>query len=96
MGIAGDVPERGLRIVLERARGDGPPWLYRGEITTPAAHCSASATVSADGHVDVELPADAPPGLGNRLRLVLRAAWKHAQADGTPPPLRVARWRAGD
>jgi hypothetical protein len=96
MGIVGDVPERGVRIALERTRAGGPPWVYRGEAVTPASRHAIVATVSNEGDVGIELPAESPAGLDKRVRLVLRAAWKHASADGTPPPLRIARWRASE
>ena len=96
MGIVGDVPEGGVRITVERARDGGPPWIYRGEIVTPVARHAVLATVSAQGDVGVEVPDGVSPAIQQRVRLVLRAAWKHASADGTPPPSRVARWRASD
>jgi hypothetical protein len=96
MGIVGDVPERGVRIALERARVGGPPWVYWGEAVTPTSRHAIVATVSNEGDVGIELPPESPAGLDKRVRLVLRAAWKHASADGTPPPLRVARWRASE
>jgi hypothetical protein len=96
MGIVGDVPERGLRVTVERERSAGPPWVYRGEAVTPTLRRAITASISESGEVAIELPADSPPGLDKRVRLVLRAAWKHASADGTPPPLRIARWRASE
>jgi hypothetical protein len=96
MGIVGDIPERGVRISLERPRVGGPPWVYRGEAVTPASRHAVTATVSSEGDVGVELPGDCPEGLEKRVRLVLRAAWKHASADGAPPPSRIARWRASE
>jgi len=56
----------------------------------------------------VDLAAGAPDGTGERVRLMVRAAWKHAQRDGdgetqgrsestceSPrgPPRRIVRWR---
>jgi hypothetical protein len=96
MGIVGDVPERGLRVTVERERSAGPPWVYRGEAVTPTLRHAITASISESGEVAIELPADSPPGLDKRVRLVLRAAWKHAIADGSPPPLRIARWRASE
>ncbi len=96
MGIASDIPEGGVRIALERPRVGGPPWTYRGEAVTPASRHAITATVSGEGAVGVELAGDAPAGLEKRVRLMLRAAWKHASADGAPPPSRIARWRASE
>jgi hypothetical protein len=96
MGIVGEVPESGVRVTVERSRGDGPPWVYRGEVVTPASRHEVTATVSSQGEVGVELAAGAPASLEKRIRLVLRAAWRHATADGSPPPWRVARWRASE
>jgi hypothetical protein len=101
MGIVGDVPESGVRIAVERSRVGGPPWVYRGEAVTPASRHAIIATVSIEGDVGVELAsgppaADPPAGLEKRVRLMLRAAWKHASADGAPPPSRIARWRAAE
>jgi hypothetical protein len=31
--------------------------------------------------------------LADRVRLILRAAWRHAKEDGVPPPRRIVRWR---
>jgi hypothetical protein len=94
MGIIGDFPERGVRIAVERSRLGGPPWVYRGEAATAGAvRYPITAVVGEDGQVRVETPKDGPADLEARVRLVLRAAWKHACADGRPPPLRLARWR---
>ncbi|HEV3190857.1 MAG TPA: outer membrane protein assembly factor BamD [Polyangiaceae bacterium] len=94
MGIVSDVPETGIRIEVERPRDGGPPWQYAGAVITPDASFAVSATVSAEGDVAVELAANAPEGLAQRARLLLRSAWKHARADDTAPPRRVVRWRA--
>jgi outer membrane protein assembly factor BamD len=94
MGIVGDVPETGIRIEVERPRDGGPPWRYAGAVITPDARFALSATVSAEGEVAIELAPNAPEGLAQRARLLLRAAWKHARADDIAPPRRVVRWRA--
>jgi hypothetical protein len=96
MGIVGDVPETGVRITFERARSGGPPWVYRGEVVTADSRHAVAATVSAQGHIGVELPSGAPTSVEPRVRLVLRAAWRRASADGVAPPLRIARWRASE
>jgi hypothetical protein len=96
MGIVGDVPEGGVRITVERARDVGPPWIYRGEIVTAVSRHAVLATVSDQGEVAVDVPEDVSRALQHRLRLVLRTAWKHASADASPPPLRLARWRPSE
>ena len=96
MAIVGDIPEGGIRVALERPRIGGPPWVYRGEAVTPSSRHAITATVSSEGDVGVELPGEPPAGLEKRVRLMLRAAWKHASADGAPPPSRIARWRASE
>jgi hypothetical protein len=92
MGIVGPRPERGVRVELERPEG-GPPWAYRGEAVTPTATYGVAATIAAEGAVTVDLDGAPPPGLGERVRLILRAAWRHAGEDGAPPPRRIVRWR---
>lgn len=92
MGIIGERPESGLRLDLERPRDGGPPWAYAGEVVTPEARFVARAVIVADGAVSVEL-VDAPAALDleGRVKLILRAAYKHAQPE--PPPRRIQRWR---
>jgi hypothetical protein len=94
MSIVGDSPESGVRVNVSRAREGGPPWRYEGEAVTSAARFPLVATVTAGGEVLVELPAHAPDGIGERVRLLMRAAYKHAREDAQPPPRRVVRWRA--
>jgi hypothetical protein len=109
MAIIGSTPETGVRIDVSRPRDGGPPWRYEGEAVTAGARVPVTATVSAEGHVVVEIavlglraalpggPADADrlaESLHERLRLLLRAAYKHAREDGQPPPRRIVRWRA--
>jgi hypothetical protein len=94
MSIVGSNPEGGVRIDVTRPRDGVPPWRYEGEAVTPTARFALVAIVSADGDVVLELPADAPAGIGERVRLLLRAAYKHAREDDQPPPRRIVRWRA--
>ncbi|MGH7270603.1 MAG: hypothetical protein ACREJ3_09245 [Polyangiaceae bacterium] len=98
MTIIGSRPESGVRIDVQRSRGGGPPWHYCGEAALAEARFEVEATIGADGSVQVRaLPGGsrAPDReLIERLRLVLRGAWKHAQKDDTPPPRRIVRWRA--
>lgn len=94
MPIVGDHPETGVRIEVTRSVLGGPPWRYEGEAVTASARFRLEATVSAGGHVLVALPAEAPEGIAEKTRLLLRAAWKHAREDALPPPRHVLRWRA--
>jgi hypothetical protein len=94
MPIVGDHPETGVRIEVTRALAGGPPWFYRGEAVTRDARFALDATVSAEGAVDVALPREAPDGVAERTRLLLRTAWKHAAEDALPPPRHIVRWRA--
>jgi hypothetical protein len=59
--------------------------------------------VSAEGAVvcDVLPSPDAPDGraeppadLAEKVRLIVRTAYKQAQADGEPPARRIVRWRS--
>jgi hypothetical protein len=93
MPIVGPRPESGVRVDVERPLKGGPPWRYVGHVATPAACVSLEATMGEDGSVDVSLPADSPDGLDEKVRLLLRAAFKHAQGEGWPPPRRIVRWR---
>jgi|SRR5580704_14994021 hypothetical protein len=94
MSIVGPHPETGVRIEVTREVVGGPPWSYRGEAVTPDARYRLEANVSADGQVAVVLPPEAPNGVAERIRLLLRAAWKHAGEDALPPPRHIVRWRA--
>jgi hypothetical protein len=94
MPIVGPHPESGVRVVAERLRSEGPPWRYEGHAATSSGSFALVATLDSCGAVVVELPPDAPPRLADRVRLIVRAAWKHAREDKLPPPFRLARWRA--
>jgi hypothetical protein len=96
MGIVGDHPESGVRIDVQRDRLGGPPWRYEGEAATPGERFPLRAVVEADGSVAVELGGDATPArsaLAERVRLMMRAAWKHGQESAAAPPRRIVRWR---
>jgi len=94
MGIVGGRPETGVRLDVSRPREGGPPWRYEGEAATPTACYRVIADVDAAGDASVELPAQAPAALVEKVRLILRAAWRHAREDDVPPPRRIVRWRA--
>jgi hypothetical protein len=95
MAIVGHTPESGVRVVVERPRTGGPPWRYEGQAVTPSASFHLSATLYDGGALSVEISPDAPAGLADKVRLIIRAAWRHAREDQTVPPLRLARWRDG-
>ena len=98
--IAGERPESGVRIALERdkQRSD-PPWNYRGAAYVPAARFGAAVTVTAAGDVEVVLSRDdesgqaPPPELAEKVRLIVRTVHRQANADGEPPPWKIVRWR---
>ena len=94
MSIVGNTPESGIRVDVIRSREGGPPWRYEGEAVTSTARFPLLATVSAEGVVRVDLPPNAPEGLGDRIRLLMRTAYKHAREDAQPPPRHIVRWRA--
>jgi hypothetical protein len=94
MGIVGSHPETGVRIEVERAREGGPPWRYRGEAVTPHARFAMTAAVTATGDVTIDVAPDAPAGLADKARLLVRSVCKHARDESSPPPRRIVRWRA--
>jgi hypothetical protein len=94
MAIVGHHPESGVRVVLERPRAEGPPWRYEGRASTQADSFPLVATLDTQGTVAVDLPTEAPTGLADKVRLIVRAAWRHAVEDQSPPPQRLSRWRA--
>ena len=93
MGIVGHHPETGVRIEVQRAQADGPPWRYEGEAVTPSERFRVAAMIGEDGGVSVELQSGAPAGLAEKARLLVRTAWKHAREDDAVPPRRIVRWR---
>jgi hypothetical protein len=102
MPITGPFPETGIRVEVERSGDAAPPWTYRGYAVTPTARWPMVAVVSAAGIVAVDLAPGAPDGTAERVRLMVRSTWKHAQPDGegqsqdggaSGPPRRIVRWR---
>lgn len=99
VAIAGDRPESGVRIALERAKQSDPPWNYRGAAHVPDASFGAEVTVTESGDVTVSLGPDpttgaAPPAdLAEKVRLIVRTVHRQAKADGEPPAWRIVRWR---
>jgi hypothetical protein len=93
LGIVGERPESGVRIALERDKQAGPPWNYRGAAHVPDASFACEVSVTSEGEVDVTLPANAPPDLPEKVRLIVRTAYRQAKADGEPPAWKIVRWR---
>jgi hypothetical protein len=97
MPITGEYPEGGVRIEVERLRDnqdDAPPWTYEGHAVAPGSRWALRAVISETGAVSVTLDEGAPEGTAERVRLLLRAAWKHAVGEGrAAPPRRIQRWR---
>jgi hypothetical protein len=93
MPVVGHHPESGVRVVVERPRAGGPPWRYEGEAVTENARFRVAATADAAGVVTIELQGEAPAGLADKVRLMVRTAWKHARENDSPPPRRLVRWR---
>ena len=92
MAIIGERPESGMRLEIERPRGDVAPFRYEGWVKTPETKIAVVALIDTLGLVDVS-------GVGldddslEKVRLMIRAACKHARTEGRPPPLRIQRWR---
>jgi hypothetical protein len=59
----------------------------------PDGDHAVRVVVTESGDVAVSLPDDAPEGLAEKVRLIVRTAYKQAKADGEPPPYRIVRWR---
>jgi hypothetical protein len=94
MAIVGPLPETGSRIDLMRPARGGPPWRYAGRVATSEGTFPIAARVSEHGDVSVEPSPAVPEGVARKAVLLLRAAYKHASGDGSPPPRRILRWRA--
>ena len=85
--IVGDRPESGVRIAIERPHGEGPPWRYEGFVHTPEASANVVVVVSESGEVTVDGPE------AEKVRLIVRTAFKQAKSDGEAPARRIVRWR---
>lgn len=97
MAIIGERPETGVRIAIERAREGGPPWSYEGTAALPDAIFPVTVVVSDGGEVDVTLDGNdgSPPAdLAEKIRLIVRAAYRQAKSDDESPAFRIVRWRA--
>ncbi len=94
MPIAGDRPESGVRIQIEREKSrEDPPWSYAGAVHVPDATYPLSVVVDAEGGVAVTLAPSAPADLPEKVRLIVRTLYRQSKADGEPPPWRIVRWR---
>lgn len=98
MAIGGDRPESGVRVTVERPRDQGTPWTYTGAAHLPDRSFPLRVVVSEEGAVEVDLGAGeggAPPPryLAEKVRLIVRTAFRQAKADGEAPAWRIVRWR---
>lgn len=92
MPIAGDRPETGVRIHLERDKAQvDPPWHYRGAAHVPDASYPCRAEVSATGEVKVVVEGGSAD-LPEKIRLIVRAVHRQVE-EGEPPAWRIQRWR---
>lgn len=97
--IAGDRPETGVRIKIERDKSlEDPPWRYAGAAHVPEASFPVAVDVDAAGEVTVTIsPAPdgvvPPPDLAEKVRLIVRTVYRQAKADGEAPAWRIVRWR---
>ncbi len=101
MPIAGERPETGVRILIERDNSrEDPPWSYAGAAHLPHTSFPLEVVVDAMGGVTVTLSleptyATAPPSdLAEKVRLIVRTVYRQAKADNEPPAWRIVRWRA--
>ena len=93
MSIVGRNPESGTRLMLERSREGGPPWVYEGAVFTPSSSHPMRVVVQADGTVEVEVEDATSRGLIQRAKQMVRAAYKHAADQSQAPPRQITRWR---
>jgi hypothetical protein len=92
MAIIGERPESGVRLELERPRGEAAPFRYEGSLVTPNERTHLTVEIDASGEV-VVTAAGVDDDTLEKVRLLIRAACKHARAEDRPPPLRIQRWR---
>jgi hypothetical protein len=100
VAIAGERPETGVRIQIERDKSsEAAPWSYAGSAQLPDASFPLAVVVSAEGDVTVTLSPEAttgavpPPDLAEKVRLIVRTAYRQARADDEAPAWRIVRWR---
>jgi hypothetical protein len=90
--VTGGLPSSGLRISIERPKAGDAPWRYVGEAATAEGATPVTVVVQAAGEVAVE---GAAGGVADKVKAIVRTAWKHATADDpdAAPPWRIVRWR---
>lgn len=99
VSIAGERPESGVRIALERPRDGGPPWSYTGAAYLPDETFALKVQVSGEGTVEVDIAPSTdsgnppPADLAEKVRLIVRTAFRQAKADDEAPARRIVRWR---
>lgn len=98
MPIAGDRPETGVRIQIERDRSrEDPPFRYAGSAHLPDASFPVAVVVDGAGEVTVTVSpapgAEPPADLAEKVRLIVRTVYRQAKADDEPPAWRIVRWR---
>jgi hypothetical protein len=88
-----------VRIHVERERSrEDPPWSYVGAAHVPDASFPVTVAVDAAGEVRVTVDAAEggaapPPDLAEKVRLIVRTAYRQAKADDEAPAWRIVRWR---
>jgi hypothetical protein len=98
--IAGDRPETGVRIAIERdASREDPPWDYAGAVHLPGASFPLRVLVDDGGTVTVTIArepgvtTEPPADLAEKVRLIVRTVYRQARADDEAPAWRIVRWR---
>jgi len=94
MGIASERPTSGLRVRLERtAQNTTAPFVYEGTVDLPERSFAVSATVDASGQTSVTVEPGAPDDAAERVRLLLRTAFRQSESEGGCPARKIVRWR---
>jgi hypothetical protein len=101
VAIAGDRPETGVRIQIERDKSrEEAPWSYSGAAHVPEASFPVTVVVDAAGEVTVAIASSAgperaepPADLAEKVRLIVRTVYRQAKADDEAPAWRIVRWR---
>ena len=98
--IAGERPETGVRIHVERDKSrEDAPWSYAGAAYVPEARFPVTVLVDAAGEVTVTISPSTddgrspPADLADKVRLIVRTVYRQAKADDEPPAWRIVRWR---
>jgi hypothetical protein len=94
MSISEGNPDSGLRVVLtlEGAASPNGHARYVGEARTKSEQRALVVSVGDGDAVAVEIEGG-NEDLAERVRLLVRAAVRHARADGRPLPRSIQRWR---